>query len=156
MINFDKCMHHCNPALIKTWNISIMPESTHVSLPNYLNHSTPHSSAARSNNCSVLYHHKWTWPVLKLHMNACNLLHLASFTEHNFVWDSSMVFHMSLVYFFLLLSRTQVYEHAWFVYLFSCSWNIGCFQFGAIKNNDAMHIFMKSFLWTSAFISTNT
>lgn len=67
---------------------------------NLSHHFAPHLTTARSNHCSVLYHHRWTSPVLKLHVNICNLLCVASFTETNFVWDPFMFSLVSLVCFY--------------------------------------------------------
>lgn len=144
MISFDKVIHQCNPTLYQ--NIKLTHPAREFPCVTSINLIVPlHTRplAARSNQCSVLCHHRRTLPVLKLHMNVCNLLCLASFTEHNFVWDPSMFSLVSLVYFYCWVVRKC--RNMQFVYLFSCWWNMGCFQFGAVMNNDVMHTLEKSF-----------
>lgn len=70
------------------------------------------------------------------------------------LWYSSILLHVPMVHFFLLLISILFYEYISFLNPFTSRWIFALFLFLAVMNN-AMNIFIQVVVWTYVFMPLN-
>lgn len=109
-MRFDKCRHLCNPNLCESTEHDYQPRKFSLPLP-----IKPHSHPTETTTVVIL--HVWVWSVTEVHINVriiqnvCVSFYarLLSWWKAKWFWDSSMLVHVSVVCFFLLLTAISLY-----------------------------------------------